>query len=281
VKNVVHWWPTHQVYLDARLFDQDSMRDFHRRLVRSRPALLEGYVGAMLEFADFLESEGVGLPGLRAAATTAAPLTANARRRLEDVFGVPVFDEYRGAEVNWMAGECPERDGLHIFADARRIDIVDDDGQPVDPGTVGDIVVTDLTNRAFPIVRYRNGDRGALLDRACPCGRVLPKMAAPEGRTVDVLRLPSGAALNHGLFGMFSQHPEAVRLFQIHQLADHSIHIRVVRGDGADAERNVQAAVDTLRDRIRGEVPITVEYVESLPYTGGKIKYLISDVSKP
>jgi phenylacetate-CoA ligase len=278
LKNVVQWWPTRQVYLDARLFDRESMGRFHRRLVRVRPPLLEGYVGAMLEFADFLESSGLDLPGVRAAATTAAPLTENARRRLESVFGVPVFDEYRGSEVNWMAGECAERDGMHVFADARRIDIVDDEGRPVEPGTVGDIVVTDLTNRVFPMIRYRNGDRAALSDEMCRCGRSLPKMRAPEGRTVDVLRLPSGGALNHGLLGMFGPHPDSVRMFQIHQLSDYSIRIRIVRGPEADAERNIQAAVDTLRERIHGEVPITVEYVDALPYTGGKIKFLISDV---
>jgi phenylacetate-CoA ligase len=38
--------------------------------------------------------------------------------------------------------------------------------------------------------------------------------------------------------------------------------------------------VEGLRRRVSGEVPVTLEYVDSLPYTGAKTKYVISDVPK-
>ena len=125
VRNRLQWWPSQQVYLDARLIDADSMRRFHRAIVRTRPALIEGYVGAVLEFADFLDAEGLTIPTPTAVATSAAPLPPSARRRLESVLGAPVYDEYRGSEALWMAGECRMQAGLHIFADARRIEVVD------------------------------------------------------------------------------------------------------------------------------------------------------------
>ena len=55
VRNRLQWWPSRQLYLDARLLDADSMLAFHRDLVRTRTALIEGYVGAVLEFAAFVE----------------------------------------------------------------------------------------------------------------------------------------------------------------------------------------------------------------------------------
>lgn len=278
VKNFIAWWPTRQVYLDASLIDDTSMQRFHTLLQRNRPALIEGYVGAMLEFAGFLEERNLAVPAPRAIATTAAPLPESTRARLQSVFGAPVYDEYRGSEVPWMAGECREQNGLHVFADARRIEIVDDDGAVVAPGTTGNIIVTDLTNRVFPLLRYRLGDRGAMREGVCPCGVQLPLMEKPEGRTTDILRLPSGKALNQRLMAMFGQHPDAVRLFQIHQSADYSIAIRVVRGDDPDAELHVRDAVNELRARILDEVPVTITWVQSLPYTGGKTKYVISDV---
>ena len=74
------------------------------------------------------------------------------------------IDEYRGSETLWMAGECRLQTGLHVFADARKIEVVDDEGRSLPAGEVGDIVVTDLANRVFPIVRYRLGDRGSLME---------------------------------------------------------------------------------------------------------------------
>lgn len=279
LRNRAQWWPTTQIYLDASLIDDASMRKFHHEIVRTRPALIEGYVGAMLEFTDFLEREGLTIPAPKAVATTAAPLPATTRARIESVLKAPVYDEYRGSEFGWMAGECRFRTGLHIFADARMIEIVDADGRSLPPGEIGDIVVTDLTNRVFPLIRYRLGDRGALMDGACECGISLPRMAQPEGRITDVLRLPSGKAMNHRLMAMFAGHPEAVRLFQIHQRADYSIVVRVVLGDGEDSRADVEKAVDVLRQRVDNEVPVDIEYVDALPYTGAKTKYVISDVA--
>lgn len=281
LKNGISWWPTRQVYLDASLISPETMAVFQRSLTRVRPRLVEGYVGAMLEFADFLEQEGLSVPPPRAIATTAAPLTASARARLENVFGAPVYDEYRGSEFGWIAGECAQQDGLHVFADVRRVEVVDEHGDPVPPGELGDLVITDLRNRVFPLIRYRTGDRGILRAQPCACGRSLPLMEQPQGRTIDVIRLPSGKVLVHRLTAMFGAHPESVRLFQIHQLADYSITLRVVEGDESDARLHIETAVDGLRQRIDGEVPVRVEYVDSLPYTGGKTKYIVSDVPAP
>jgi phenylacetate-CoA ligase len=278
LKNRIEWWPTTQVYVDAGLLDEASMKQFHSELVRTRPRLLEGYVGSLVEFADFLERTGRTVPPPAAVATTAAPLTGSIRARLEEVFRAPVHDEYRGSEVGWMAGECAQRDGLHVFADWRRIEVVGPNGRVLPDGEVGDLVITDLSNRAFPLIRYRLGDRGAMLERRCPCGVNLPLMAPVDGRTTDLLRLPSGATLGHRLMGMFSATPDAVRLFQIHQQADYSIVVRVVPGDVPDAREQIDAAVEVLRQRISYEVPIRIELVSSLPYTRGKIKYVISDV---
>jgi phenylacetate-CoA ligase len=144
---------------------------------------------------------------------------------------------------------------------------------------VGNLVLTDLTNRVFPLIRYRLGDRGALMDEQCACGVTLPLMRQPDGRTTDVLRLPSGRSLNHRLMAMFSKQPDSVKLFQIHQRADYSIVVRVVPGEGPDSASQIEAAVDALRQRIDNEVPITTELVDDLPFTGGKIKYVISDLA--
>ena len=69
-------------------------------------------------------------------------------------------------------------------------------------------------------------------------------MEQPQGRTIDVLHLPSGTALAHRLTAIFSNHPESVRLFQIHQHADFSLTVRVVEGTEPDAKGHIERAVD-------------------------------------
>src|SRR5699024_1387837 len=71
----------------------------------------------------------------------------------------------------------------------------------------------DRRTRFSDLIRYPSGDRGILRAPPSPGGRSLPMIEARQGRTIDVLHLPSGAALAHRLTAMFSAHPEAVRLF--------------------------------------------------------------------
>ncbi len=281
LKNRLSWWPSRQIFLDASELDEAGLRAFHERVVTVRPRLIEGYLGAVLEYATFVQRHGLSVPGVTAIATTAAPLPPQTRERIESALGAPVYDEYRSSEVSWIAGECREQSGLHVFADARLIEIVDADGHPVPDGTVGDLVITDLTNRVFPTIRYRLGDRAALRAEPCPCGSPLPLMESVEGRAWDLIRLPSGRVLAQRLAALFGDHSSSVRLFQLHQLADYSIRVRVVLGEAPDAVANVESVAADLRRRIDDEVPVVVEYVDELPYTGGKVKYIISDVPIP
>src|SRR6185369_2132777 len=51
----------------------------------------------------------------------------------------------------------------------------------------GELVVTDLINRAQPLLRYRIEDVASWSTRPCPCGRGLPLMRSVVGRTADFL----------------------------------------------------------------------------------------------
>ena len=71
---------------------------------------------------------------------------------------------------------------------------------PAAPGEMGAILVTDLLNRAMPLIRYRIGDLAAWAAGPCPCGRGLPRLERVAGRVTDFLvgcdgRLVSGVFL--------------------------------------------------------------------------------------
>ncbi len=72
--------------------------------------------------------------------------------------------------------------------------VVDGKGMTLPPGKTGEIVVSNLINRATVLLNYRTGDLGMLSPAACPCGRTLPTIERLDGRTDDVLPLPDGEA---------------------------------------------------------------------------------------
>ena len=128
--------------------------------------------------------------GLRYGMFGAEPWTEGLRRALEESFGCPAYDIYGLSEIigPGVAGECEARDGLHVADDHFLPEIVDPaTGEPVAPGGEGELVLTTLTKRAIPAIRYRTGDLTALVTGRCRCGRTSSRIRRIKGRTDDML----------------------------------------------------------------------------------------------
>ncbi len=127
---------------------------------------------------------------LRIGCFGAEPWSKNTRKRLEDSFGIKAYDSYGLSEMNGpgVAFECPEQNGLHIWADHYFIEIVDPEtGEQVSEGERGELVLTPLTKEALPLLRYRTGDITFIMDDECSCGRTHPKIYRILGRADDMI----------------------------------------------------------------------------------------------
>jgi len=274
----VEWWPTRHILLNARGMDAESMHAFAKDWRSVKPALLSGYVDGIHEFAQFTLDATVTVPTPRAIAVTASVLHPSKRLFIEATLGAPVFDCYRSAEVPWIAAQCRERVGLHVMSDSRVVEIVGADGRRTAPGVEGEVVVTDLWNTVFPLLRYRMGDQSAIRAERCACGMSLPLMDPVQGRLVDVLRSPGGRVVAGGLSVLFNRWPGAVRQFQLRQLADYSVILRVVPGDAADDAVFAGVASEVSR-MLDDSVIVRVERVDRVEHVGGKSRLVISDLS--
>jgi phenylacetate-CoA ligase len=113
------------------------------------------------------------------------------RERLEAVFGLPSYHSYGFHEVQWVATECPEREGLHIYEDAFVVQIVDpESGEPLPDGEQGSICITEIYKTGSPQFRYNIMDLSTLYPRErCRCGSWLRRMAPFAGRADTMVKL--------------------------------------------------------------------------------------------
>jgi phenylacetate-CoA ligase len=164
----------------------------HLLLQDFRPAGLCGTPSFVLHIAESLREQG-GDPrrlGVRYAMLGAEPWTDGLRAAIERAFDCRAQDIYGLSEIigPGVAGECEARTGLHVCDDHFLPEIVDPaTGAPRPPGVEGELVLTTLTKRAMPIVRYRTGDITALTTEPCPCGRTSARIARIKGRADDML----------------------------------------------------------------------------------------------
>ena len=157
-----------------------------------RPAGLAATPSFALHIAETMRAQG-GRPdalGLRYGMYGAEPWTEGVRRELERAYGCPAFDIYGLSEIigPGVAGECQAREGLHVADDHFLPEIVDpSSGDPVPPGREGELVLTTLTKRALPMIRYRTGDVTAFVPGSCRCGRTARRILRIKGRSDDML----------------------------------------------------------------------------------------------
>jgi phenylacetate-CoA ligase len=119
------------------------------------------------------------------------PWTEGLRGQIDRALGIKAVNFYGLSEMcgPGVAVEClTARDGLHVNEDHFLVEVVDpDDGTPLSPGTVGELVFTTLTKEALPLIRYRTGDLGAIAEEPCRCGRTSVRLTQLGGRRDDMM----------------------------------------------------------------------------------------------
>ncbi len=118
------------------------------------------------------------------------PCTPAMRSQIESNFNIRVSDNYGMTELGGpgVSGDCEARDGMHFAEDHFLPEIIDPDtGKRLGENEVGELVVTTLTRKGMPVLRYRTKDITKLNYEPCSCGRTHARMAKTMGRTDDML----------------------------------------------------------------------------------------------
>lgn len=198
IGNAINWIQNNKTINTFNINDE-TLPDIYTQIIKYNPILIKGYLSAIILLAEYMKRNN--LPpnkNLRALSSTTETLLPIYRNLIEDVFSVPIYDQYGCGEVSAISYECSKQEGLHINEEHVYIECLDADNSEIF-NKKGRLIVTSLDDYVMPFIRYENGDMASLSTKKCSCGLNAPLMSSIDGRTTDTITLKNGSKV-HGVF---------------------------------------------------------------------------------
>jgi phenylacetate-CoA ligase len=248
----------------------EILRQVRPRVIFSFGSYCDGFFRALNEL-----EQPVPMPRVWAyAGDMVSPETSDLAER----FGCQLYSIYSAVDGGPIGFQCERRCGFHLNVDHCAVRLVDEDGERVSAGQPGDIIVSNLDNRAMVLLNLRIGDRGELAAKPCACGRTLPVLARLEGRRSDNVTLADGRVISSlSMEGLFRAELRQTRQGQIVQIAPGDLRWRVVPFKTVDQTEMRRALLERAREVLGASTCLDVEFVDEIAKTGqGKLLHVVS-----
>ena len=174
--------------LSLSMIDLNSVNyeAYYNEMIKFEPVWILGTASALFLFSKYIKDNNLKIPrSVKYIELMGEYLSEAYRYLIEETFRVPIANQYGARETNAIGLECPYRN-MHQVDKNILIEILNDNDEPVCGAEEGNVVVTNLTNNAMPIIRYRLGDRGRyILNRECRCCSDHPILQITAGRVTD------------------------------------------------------------------------------------------------
>ena len=254
---------------------EQPLDDIVAELNRLQPDVLRGNGSHLEVFFRTVVARSVDLHLPRVVVYFGEAMNAAGRALLEEQLGVAVVSRYGAVEAFKIGYHCEERRGFHLYEDLCDVRILKSDGSPTAENEVGEVVVSNLLNRATVLLNYRLGDLARLVPRGCPCGRTSPLLAGLEGRVREIIHLPNGDFVYPAPVTSLASEMEGVIRFQFVQLEADRFELRLVAVDDSAYDRAVERMLPELHELLPGCVIEPTRRAELPPEPGGKFRPIV------
>lgn len=265
----------------ARDLNPQAISDMATDLSDYDPAMIYGYPSILSMVAQHILDHKlpINFPALKVIFCTAEKLYPHQRDVIESAFKATVADGYGSRDAGFIAHQCPHG-SLHVCAEDIIVEVLNDNDEACEPGEIGRLIVTNMTTRDFPMVRYDTGDLAKWAkEQSCQCGRTLPVLEEVIGRSNDALTTPSGNVLHGAYVGNVVREEQAIKQFQLIQESSVGFSLSYTAYEGQDAD---EGALSTRLKKLLGEdAELTILKVPEIKSEStGKYKYVINKTQR-
>jgi len=278
--NKIKLYFSNYVYFNAFEMSNKKLGEWREYLVHYKPELMIGYTSALYEFSVFLNEIGEDRLRPKAIWSTSEPLFDFQKKVINNAFDCNIYSQYGINEVHHLAADCKKQIGMHINADYRLIEVVDDGFKEIKHGVMGNILVTDFINYAMPLIRYDTGDMSVLKQELCSCGSKLPLLDYVNGRVYDVFVLKDGTKIYGHIFTtFFYKYISKIKSFQVHQTNIDKAVVNIVPADSGNMRELLIDLKQSFESYTKHQMKFEISVVDAIQKeNSGKQRFVKSDV---
>ena len=206
-------------------------------------------------------------------------LNENEREYFTKVFSCPVRSVYGMTEMYFLAYECDEPK-MHIENPYAIVEPVDEENRRVKDGEVSDkILLTNLSNKILPLIRYEIGDRVIYHNGGCACGSKRPYVELSGRSFSNLVEFEGDVKPSVIMIHTYMEVVKDVLSFQLIFHGKHRLEFRIHSAPGSDTQKQFEEGRDKIKHYLEENGIYDMEYyLSSTPPTPDekthKIRYI-------
>lgn len=265
------------IMMDSSSLSDDAIADMLDTICKKHVKCLVGYSSALGEISRFITRNAVDMDKfeVHSIIPISESMPETVRSALQHQFNCTVQSWYSNEENGIMGVQDPIRSSYYINSEGYYYEILKMDcDEPCEDGELGRLVITDLNNYAFPIIRYDNGDT-AIAHRVEKNGRFRMSLKELYGRRSDMLFDTKGQPVTPYIVTNNLWDAKGVGQYQFIQKGIRQYELRLT---GDRSLMDVQDMLDRIRPSLGMDADIEVTFVDEIPVLrSGKRKYIVND----
>lgn len=263
--------------VDCSKIDEKILLDLTNLIKNKKIVALLGYASWYDKLVDFIEKNSIELTGMKAVIAVSEMLQPATRGKLTELLNCNVVSRYSNEEQGILGQDKGNDDRFFLNHASYFFEFLKlDSDENANPGDLCRIIVTDLFNYAFPMIRYDTGDTG-VFENIKNNNYGLPVLQKIYGRLLDLVFDTNGVPVHPMALARIIKNYDEIELWQFIQKDQNKYELKLKLSTDMD----LSSCTFRLKEFFGHNAQIEVKIVSEIPVlASGKHKPVLNEWTK-
>lgn len=271
------------VHFDITNTSPIRLEELCKIIQKEKATTIRGYASSINAWAKFAVDRGLKFPSLKLIIAGSEHLWDSTRELVRDKMGIRIISQYANQENGILAQErIVENTGrpssFYLNYASYFFEILKlNENAPAKEGEIGRIVLTDLFNYAFPMIRYDTGDTGIMI-KSDAYSKGYPVLSKLFGRRTDLVYNTRGTVINPIAVARILKHFSEIIQWQFIQNGERVYLVKLIKNSSNVRLNEIKLELKKL---FGTDAEISFEFTEEIPVLdSGKRRMVINNWKK-